>query len=49
MTEDKANREYEDNVFVILCEDKNRIAEIYNAVCSKSYPPETASKIVTLE
>jgi hypothetical protein len=49
MTENKANREYKDSIFVALCEDKNRLVEIYNAVSNKNYPPETASKIVTLE
>jgi hypothetical protein len=49
MTENKANREYKDSVFVALCEDKKRLVEIYNAVSNKNYPPGAALKIVTLE
>jgi hypothetical protein len=49
MTENKANREYKNSVFVALCEDKERLVEIYNAVSNKNYPPDAALKIVTLE
>jgi hypothetical protein len=49
MTENKANREYKDSVFVALCEDKKRLVEIYNAVSNKNYSPDAALKIVTLE
>jgi predicted transposase/invertase (TIGR01784 family) len=49
MTENKANREYKNSVFVALCEDKKRLIEIYNAVSNKNYPPDAALKIVTLE
>jgi regulator of sigma D len=49
MTENNANREYKDNVFVALCEDKERIVEIYNAVSGKNYPADAALEIVTLK
>ncbi|MDR1732281.1 MAG: hypothetical protein LBR61_09355 [Synergistaceae bacterium] len=49
MTPNKANREYKSSVFVTLCEDKNRLVEVYNAVANKNYPPDAAVKIVTLE
>jgi hypothetical protein len=49
MTENKANREYKNSVFVALCEDKKRLIEIYNVVSNKNYPPDAALKIVTLE
>jgi hypothetical protein len=49
MTRNKANREYKNSVFVALCEDKNRLIEVYNAVANKHYPPDTALKVVTLE
>jgi hypothetical protein len=49
MTENKANREYKDSVFVALCEDKKRLIEIYNAISNKNYPPDAALIIITLE
>jgi hypothetical protein len=49
MGEKGANREYENTVFITLCEDKKRLVEIYNAVSNKNYPLDAALKIVTLE
>jgi hypothetical protein len=49
MTENNVNREYKNNFFVALCEDKERLIEIYNAVSNKNYPPDAAVKIITLD
>jgi hypothetical protein len=49
MMENKANREYKSSVFAALCEDKERLLEIYNAVSNRNYPPDAALKIITLE
>jgi hypothetical protein len=49
MTDNKANREYKDSVFIKLCEDKKRLIEIYNAVAGKDYPSDTEIEIATLD
>ena len=45
----KANEKYKDSVFVKLCQDKNRLLEIYNAVSNKDYPLDTKIEIATVE
>jgi hypothetical protein len=49
MTDNKANREYKDSVFSKLCEDKERLIEVYNAVSGKNYPPDTEIEFATLD
>ncbi|MDR1581528.1 MAG: hypothetical protein LBS35_14325, partial [Synergistaceae bacterium] len=49
MTKNNANREYKDNLFIALCEEKERLIEIYNAVSGKNYTSDAVLKIITLD